>query len=160
VGGQALTSAGVHVRTAEVAERGALEGLMMRASVASTRYAEELRAHPDAVAVPAEQFEDGLVRVAERDGEVAGFAVLLPPVDRVCELDAIFVEPSAMGAGVGRVLIEDAVARARDWRAADIQVVANPDATGFYERVGFTQGDEVATRFGPGLRMRRRVGEA
>jgi GNAT superfamily N-acetyltransferase len=148
----------VSVRTAVVAERRALEGLMMRASVASTRYGPELQAHPDAVSVPAEQFADGLVRVAERDdGTVAGFAVLLPPVDGVCELDAIFVEPSVMRTGIGRALMDDAVARARDWGATEIQVVANPDALRFYERVGFSGGGEVATRFGPGLRMRREV---
>jgi GNAT superfamily N-acetyltransferase len=156
----ALTRASVHVRTAAVTERRALEELMMSASVASTRYAEDLRAHPDAVSVPAEQFEEGLVRVAERDGAVAGFAVLLRPVDGACELDAIFVEPELMGAGVGRALIEDAVARARDWGASHIDVIANPDALAFYERVGFTRGREVATRFGPGLRMRRGVGQS
>jgi GNAT superfamily N-acetyltransferase len=149
----------VSVRTAVVAERRALEELMMRASVAGTRYGVELRANPDAVSVPREQFADGLVRVAERDdGSVAGFAVLLPPVDGVCELDAIFVEPEVMGSGVGRALMEDAAERALAWGATAIEVVANPDAAGFYERAGFTAGSEVATRFGPGLRMRRAVG--
>jgi GNAT superfamily N-acetyltransferase len=149
----------VSVRTAVVAERRALEELMMRASVAGTRYGVELRANPDAVSVPREQFADGLVRVAERDdGSVAGFAVLLPPVDGVCELDAIFVEPEVMGSGVGRALMEDAAERALAWGATAIEVVANPDAAGFYKRSGFSAGDEVATRFGPGLRMRRAVG--
>jgi GNAT superfamily N-acetyltransferase len=152
----ALTGSPVRVRTALVGERRALEELMMRASTASTRYRDDLRSHPDAVSVPAEQFEGGLVRVAERDGAVAGFAVLLPPDDGVCELDAIFVEPELMGAGIGRALIDDAVARAEAWGAADIGVVANPDALVFYERMGFTRGDEVGTRFGPALRMRRR----
>jgi GNAT superfamily N-acetyltransferase len=149
----------VSVRTAVVAERRALEELMMRASVAGTRYGVELRANPDAVSVPREHFADGLVRVAEGDdGSVAGFAVLLPPVDGVCELDAIFVEPEVMGSGVGRALMEDAAERALAWGATAIEVVANPDAAGFYERAGFTAGSEVATRFGPGLRMRRAVG--
>jgi GNAT superfamily N-acetyltransferase len=153
----ALTSAPVHVRTAVVGERRALEELMMRASIAGTRYGEELRAHPDAVSVPAEQFADGLVRVAERDGAVAGFAVLLGPVDGACELDAIFVEPELMGTGIGRVLMEDAVARAADWGATHIDVIANPDAIAFYERMGFTKEGEAATRFGPARRMRRRI---
>ena len=134
---------------------------MMRASVAGTRYGAELRANPDAVSVPAGQFADGLVRVAVRDdGTVAGFAVVLPPVDGVCELDAIFVEPEVMGTGVGRALMEDAADRARGWGATAIEVVANPDAVGFYERSGFTRGSEVATRFGPALRMRCELGPA
>jgi GNAT superfamily N-acetyltransferase len=96
------------MRTGEKAERRGLEALQLRASVHSTRYAAQLTAHPDAIEIPDDQFERGLVRVCVRDGRAVGFAVLLPPVDRVCELDAIFVEPDAMGSGIGRRLIEDA----------------------------------------------------
>jgi GNAT superfamily N-acetyltransferase len=125
----------------------------MRASVHSGRYAEQLRAHPDAITIPPEQIERGLVRVAERDGAIAGFAVLLPPVGAACELDAIFVEPDVMRQGVGRRLINDAVAVARRSGATRIEVVANPDAWAFYERLGFSGDREVATRFGTGRRM-------
>src|SRR5262249_4665271 len=120
----------------------------------STRYADVLRAHPDAIEIPPWQFEQGLVRVAEDGDGVAGFAVSLPPAEGACELDAIFVEPDRMRTGVGRLLIDDAVARARGWGANRIEVVANPDAVDFYERVGFALSEIVATRFGPGRRMR------
>lgn len=142
------------IRSAAGTERSALEELQFRASVHSTRYAEVLRAHPDAIEIPSWQFEDGLVRVAQGGDVVVGFAVLLAPADGACELDAIFVEPHRMGTGIGRLLIEDAVARARRWGAPRIEVVANPDAVRFYERVGFTGNDAVSTRFGPGRRMR------
>jgi GNAT superfamily N-acetyltransferase len=140
-----------------LAERAELEALQLRASSHSGAYAERLHAHPEAVSIPAEQFADGLVRVAEAEGDVAGFAVLLPPRDGACELDGIFVEPSRMGAGVGRVLIEDAAVIARGWGAKRIEVVANPDALAFYSRLGFTGDQEVPTRFGPGVRMRLQV---
>jgi GNAT superfamily N-acetyltransferase len=91
--------------------------------------------------------------VAEDGGGVVGFAVLLPPVEGACELDAIFVEPARMRTGIGRLLIDDAVARACRWGADRIEVVANPDAVEFYERVGFAGNEIVATRFGPGRRM-------
>ena len=144
----------VVIRSAVAAERRALEELQFRASVRATRYADVLRAHPDAIEIPARQFEDGLVRVAQDGDRVVGFAVLLAPVDRACELDAIFVEPDRMGTGIGRLPIDDALARARAWAANRIEVVANPDAAGFYTRVGFAGDAEVATRFGPGRRMR------
>ena len=38
-----------------------------------------------------------------------------------------------------------------------VDVVANPNALGFYQKVGFDQLGEVATQFGPGLRMTRPV---
>jgi GNAT superfamily N-acetyltransferase len=149
------TDAGfISIRYAVVAERASLEALQFRASVHATRYAEQLRAHPEVVAIPVQQIEDGVVRVAERHGCIAGFAILLPPMGGTCELDAIFVEPDQMGTGVGRRLIDDAVVIARRWGARRIDVVANPDACGFYERLGFTGNDEVATRFGPGRRVR------
>ena len=94
------------------------------------------------------------MRVAEDEAGVAGFAVVLRPEGGACELDGIFVEPERMRAGVGRVLIGDAVARARDWGADRIEVVANPDALAFYGRLGFAGDEEVATRFGPAVRMR------
>jgi GNAT superfamily N-acetyltransferase len=148
----------VSIRPAAPSERVALEELQLRASIHSTRYAEQLRDNPDAVAIPAEQIEAGLVRVAERAGTIAGFATLLPPADDVCELDAIFVEPDHMGVGIGRLLIEDVLAIARRWGAKRIDVVANPDAWGFYEALGFTGNKEVPTRFGPGRRMHLVVG--
>lgn len=148
----------VLIRSGVAAERRALEALQFRASVHATRYADVLRAHPDAIEIPPWQFADGLVRVAQDGDSIVGFAVLLVPVDGDCELDAIFVEPERMRMGIGRLLIDDAVARARAWAANRIEVVANPDAVDFYERVGFAGNDEVATRFGPGRRMRLLVG--
>ena len=141
------------IRAGAAEERQALEGLQLRASVHSTRYADDLLAHPDAIEIPPWQFEDGLVRVAEDADSVVGFAVLLAPIAGSCELDAIFVEPDRMGTGIGRLLIDDAVARARAWAASRIEVVANPDAVDFYERLGFAGSETVSTRFGPGRRM-------
>jgi GNAT superfamily N-acetyltransferase len=145
------------IRPATDHERRALEALQRRASLHSGRWAEQLRAHPDAIELPPEQIERGLVRVAEQEGAIVGFATLLPPLDGVCELDAIFVEPVLMGTGIGRSLIDDVMAIARRAGAIAVEVVANPDAWAFYERVGFSGDDEVATRFGAGRRMRRAV---
>src|SRR5690242_9947869 len=80
--------------------------LQFRASIHSTRYADVLRAHPDAIEIPLGQFEQGLVRVAEDGDGVVGVAVLLAPAGGVCELDAIFVEPDRMRTGIGRLLID------------------------------------------------------
>ena len=148
-----MTAAPVAIRTATPAERAALEALQLRASLQSGTYAEQLLGAPEVVAIDSAQFEAGLVRVAERAGRVRGFAVLLAPDGGACELDGIFVEPDAMGTGVGRALIEDAVARARRWGATRIDVVANPDAWAFYERVGFAGDEVVGTLFGPARRM-------
>jgi GNAT superfamily N-acetyltransferase len=144
----------VSVRDARSDERHALEALQWRASLHNTGDRAALLAHPDAIELPRSQIDAGDVRVVERGGAVAGFAVLLAPSCAVCVLDGLFVEPEAMRAGLGRVLVEDAVRIARQRGAAGIEVIANPHAGGFYERLGFRSVGSVATRFGPGRRMR------
>ena len=112
-----------------------------------------LAAHPDAIELPAEQIRAGAVRVAEQDGVIVGFAVLLAPVAGGCELDGLFVEPTRMRGGVGRQLIDDAKGIARQHGATRIDVVANPQAVAFYERVGFRASGLAETRFGTAPRM-------
>jgi ribosomal protein S18 acetylase RimI-like enzyme len=56
--------------------------------------------------------------------------------------------------GVGRLLVEDAFARAARDGAAGLEVIAGP-AQRFYEKLGFTVIGGAETRFGPAVRMRR-----
>jgi GNAT superfamily N-acetyltransferase len=144
----------VLIRDARAAEQRSLTELQRRASMHWEAYREQLVAHPEAVELPVDQIEAGLVRVAELGGEVVGFAVLLRPAQGACELDGLFVEPAHMGAGVGRSLVEDALRIARERAATRIEVVANPEAVAFYHRLGFTGSEQVPTRFGPAQRMR------
>ena len=148
-----MTAAATTVRVAEVSERDALEDLQRRSSMHHSMYRAQLAAHPNAIELPVEQIAAGLVRVAEQNGAVVGFAVLLDRSGDACELDGLFVEPDRMRAGVGRELVEDAKRLARKRGATRIDVVANPQAEAFYEAVGFEPSGEAQTRFGPALRM-------
>jgi GNAT superfamily N-acetyltransferase len=74
--------------------------------------------------------------VAEVEGEVVAWVALLPPSDGVCELDDLWVEPRAIGHGTGTLLFRHAAARARDLGARALQWEAEPNAVGFYERMG------------------------
>jgi len=69
------------------------------------------------------------------------------------ELDDLFVEPDSMGLGIGRQLVDAVPSRAADAGADHVDVIANPNALGFYERVGFRVTGEASTRFGRGLRI-------
>ena len=141
------------IRSAEPAEREALEDLQRRSSLHHPMYRAQLAANPDAIELPTEQIAAGHVRVAEVDGVVVGFSVLLERDGDACELDGLFVEPDRMRSGVGRRLVEDAVRLARERGAARIEVVANPQAVAFYEAVGFGESGRAQTRFGPAPRM-------
>src|ERR1700759_2773510 len=104
----------ITMRTADAAEREALEALQFRSSVHQPMYREQLEANPDAVELPVEQLAAGHVRVAEQDGAVLGFVALLGNRGGACELDGLFVEPERMRGGIGRRLVEEAARMARE----------------------------------------------
>jgi N-acetylglutamate synthase-like GNAT family acetyltransferase len=141
------------IRHARVSNRDALERLQRRSSMYGPLYRAQLAAHPDAIELPVEQIAAGHVRVAEQEGVVVGFAVLLERCGDACELDGLFVEPDRMRTGVGRRLVEDAKRIARERGATRIDVVANPEAVAFYDAVGFEHAGEAQTRFGLAPRM-------
>jgi GNAT superfamily N-acetyltransferase len=73
--------------------------------------------------------------VAEVDGEVVAYASLVCE-DDVCVLDELWVEPEWIGKGVGSGLFRFALARAREGGARRLEWEAEPNAVGFYERMG------------------------
>lgn len=84
--------------------------------------------------------------VAEVGDRIVGFASFGPSRDddaseTVAEVPAIYVEPSEVGRGVGRRLLEAATAALRDagYRRATLWVLeANERARRFYEKSGWT----------------------
>ena len=147
----------VSVRPALLAERKPLEQLQWRASLNNPGDQQALLENPDAIELPAQQIEAGLVFVAESEGVVVGFAAILPRADGNSELDGLFVEPTAWRAGVGRALVEHCAAEARVAGATVLHVTGNPHAEGFYLACGFTASGTTQTRFGPGLLLQRRL---
>lgn len=153
----AAALAAIRIRDAAATEACLLEALQRRSSDVWEAYREQLAAHPDAIELPKYFIENGWVRVAVADDETPiGFSVVMPSGRDVHELDGLFVEPDNMLRGSGRALIEDAAARASDAGAQWLEVTVGP-AQGFYERVGFELVGPAQTRFGPAVRMRRRL---
>ena len=142
------------IRLAHSAERRQLEDLQRRASLALGTYNSQLEADPGAVHLPAQHIALGGVLVAEIDGQIAGFAVVLDEEGQAA-LDGLFVEPSRWRQGTGSALLNAAVHLARDRGMTLMTVVAEPAARVFYEKCGFTVEGEEQTRFGPALRMSR-----
>jgi GNAT superfamily N-acetyltransferase len=73
--------------------------------------------------------------VAEIDGVVAGFYSVdgRPPVG---ELGNMWITPSRIGTGLGRVLWQDAMAAAAAAGFERLEIGAEPNAEGFYRRMG------------------------
>jgi GNAT superfamily N-acetyltransferase len=65
-----------------------------------------------------------------------GVAELARPEDGVIELDKLFVDPPAIGHGIGAALFAHAVGAARHRGARRLTILADPNAATFYERQG------------------------
>ncbi|GAB1512110.1 bifunctional helix-turn-helix transcriptional regulator/GNAT family N-acetyltransferase [Actinophytocola sp. KF-1] len=90
--------------------------------------------------------------VAELNGERVGAIFCVRKDDTTAKLRLLHVEPSARGAGVGTVLVEECVrfAKSAGYRSMELWTVSLlAPARRIYQRAGFTLVEEdTATRFG------------
>lgn len=75
------------------------------------------------------------VWVAEAASVVVGFFALIPH-GRDLELDLFFTANAAQGTGLGRRLFQAMAEQARALGAACVVISSNPEAAGFYRRMG------------------------
>ena len=85
---------------------------------------------------------DNHVYVAEEDGEIRGFYALCVTGDKA-ELEHMWVTPAAIGTGIGKDLFLDAMERAAKLNVDAVEISSDPNAAGFYKRMGATQIGEV-----------------
>ena len=77
------------------------------------------------------------------DGEPAGFYALAREGDEA-ELEHFWVLPEFMGSGIGRALFDHAMREAAALGAGTLKIEADPNAQGFYRRMGATRiGENV-----------------
>jgi GNAT superfamily N-acetyltransferase len=145
------------IRTALPADADVLRALHRRSSFVWPEDRPHLEAHPELFGVDPVALAAGQTRLALAGSEIVGFHTLVPAPGTDLELEDLFVEPCVMRRGVGRALIEDAVRRGRGGGRERILVVAAPRTRAFYEDVGFAVIGDATTRFGPALRLERRL---
>jgi len=75
------------------------------------------------------------LQVAEIGGHLVGVAQVTVKGE-LAELDKLFVEPTHLRSGAGKALFEWATTTARDSGAVFMVIDADPDAVGFYRRMG------------------------
>ncbi|MEA3019544.1 MAG: hypothetical protein QOI47_1068, partial [Actinomycetota bacterium] len=90
------------------------------------------------------------VDVAELDGALVGMVRLEPS-----RLDDLFVEPDAIGTGVGRALLRHVVRRAATEGMRHLIVDADPNAEGFYLSMGAVRTGESPSASIPGRMLPR-----
>src|SRR3954451_757809 len=105
---------------------------------------------PD-LALSPEEVESSPVYVSlDSEGGVTGFYRLMPLDGGMAELDSLFIEPSAIGQGVGRRLWEHAVEVARSLGFAALEFQSDPHAEGFYLAMGAKRCGESESTVTPG----------
>jgi GNAT superfamily N-acetyltransferase len=75
------------------------------------------------------------VHAAVEDERAVGFHALVGEGHRI-ELEHLWISPEYIGKGVGRLLFEHALLRAASLGAETLQLEADPNAEGFYRRMG------------------------
>jgi GNAT superfamily N-acetyltransferase len=109
------------------------------------RCREELTLQPDEV-------EQRRTAVAEHQGQVVGFVTVQgDPPDG--ELGMLFVDPPAIGHGVGRLLFQHALAVAAALGFKRLEIESDPHAEPFYRAMGATHIGTVPSGSIPGREL-------
>ena len=126
----------IQIRSAKPGESQNLTALCVRSKAHWGYDAAFMKLSAAALVVNEDDIAAGRVLVAADDaGRVIGMASVLPEGD-TADLDALFVDPPAIGSGAGRALFEAAVVMARHQGARRMTILADPNAAVFYERMG------------------------
>ena len=108
----------------------------------------------DAMTLHPEDIERHEVWVLEStSGRPIGYHRVIP--GDPAELEDLWVEPSSIGSGAGRILLEHAVEVARSGGASALDVDSDPNAVGFYERMGAVLVGETPSTLIPGRSLPR-----
>ncbi|CAN7223278.1 MULTISPECIES: GNAT family N-acetyltransferase [Ensifer] len=144
------------LRTPEPGQAAILTALCLR-SKAVWGYDEAfMAACRPALTVTADDWMQSDIQIAVQDDDIVGMAQVLYHGE-IADLDKLFVDPAALGGGIGRRLFEWSVETALRKGAKVMTVDADPGAADFYRRLGAVDDGVVASvipgRFLPRLKL-------
>lgn len=84
------------------------------------------------------------VFVADREGELLGFYALVVQEEKA-ELDHMWVAPAHIGTGVGKELFIHAMQTAAGQNISEVEILSDPNAAGFYRKMGAHQIGETTS---------------
>ncbi len=99
----------------------------------------------DELTVSRELVAEHPVYCAERNAEIVGFYALSEQ-DAGFELEHMWVDPQHIGSGVGTLLFEHAVRTVVSLGGSELVIVADPNAEGFYRKMGAAPAGTVPSR--------------
>ncbi len=146
----------MQVRAASIQDRDYLIALTFRSKATwgyDAAFMENVR---EELKVPVVHIEAGYVHVLEDAGTIIGFFSLIQGKEK-WELDFAFLDPPYIGKGYGRALWEAILQQARSRGITSFTITADPNAEGFYlrmgaERIGEVPSGSIKSRMIPLLR--------
>jgi len=125
------------IRSARKGEAETLTDLAMRAKAYWGYDAAFMEQCRDELTMTSDLIEKDTVLVADQDGRIVGSACLTLRDAHEGEIHSMFVEPAAIGQGIGIALMNRLLEVARLHECVTLYVDSDPHAQGFYERIGF-----------------------
>jgi RimJ/RimL family protein N-acetyltransferase/GNAT superfamily N-acetyltransferase len=144
------------IRAAGLGDMSALRDVFRRSSLSNDGDRANLLTHPEVLEFSDLAVREGRTRAAVADDRLVGFATWLG-TGNILEIEDLFVDPERMRQGIGRALVLDLIAIARDHGVRRVEVTANQHALAFYETTGFVVDHAVTTMFGPAPRMHMEI---
>jgi len=104
----------------------------------------------DELTLSADEVVQNPTYVSEVEGQVVGFYALERLDEVRTELNFLFVDPTFIGHGYGRALIEHAKHTARELGSSVLMIQGDPNAQNFYRAAGAQEVGERASASIPG----------
>ena len=98
----------------------------------------------DILTIRPEFIAENVAYSAVEEGRPVGFYLLTTETDGL-HLDHLWIAPHAVGRGIGRALFAHAVEQSRRLGHKALQIEADPNAEGFYARMGARRVGETVT---------------
>ena len=128
-------SLGIRVRRASPEDA----GVLTRIAFAAKRYwgypERWIERWTGSLTITREFVRDNVVYAAHSGGETFAFYALTG-TGRELQLEHLWVSPAWIGSGAGRLLFEHAMNKAASQGAKSVEIEADPNAEGFYLRMG------------------------
>ena len=132
-------------RPAGAADQAVLDDLAFRSKASNGYDREFMEACRDELTINPDHFDaaDHEIWLAERTGgRILGF-IHFTHSNGSAEVEAMFVDPELKGGGIGALLWNRFESRARALGLRGIHLDADPNAVGFYEKMGLTIGSNA-----------------
>jgi N-acetylglutamate synthase-like GNAT family acetyltransferase len=104
-----------------------------------------IRLWKDDLTVTPEAVENDPIYCAIRGRKIAGFYALSCN-GKTCEIEQMWVDPPCIGTGVGRRLFAHLLRRLRLMKVTRLRIASDPNAEGFYLRMGARRIGRVASQ--------------